>query len=411
MRANSMGSGFSTIADDAFSIFYNPAGLTQIKDWEVGSTFNRRLSDKDLGEFSIGYVRPIPDTKDTVFGFGYDGIRQSSKGKMDSYIFGYSNRATLKYFQMPVLYGGNFRIMSIRYPYESHLGIGVDAGIILSTFKNYRTSLVLSRLMMGMGGIPLGTITIGNSYTYGDTTFVMDLRVNNGVSRFFPGVERKFYDDLLRIRLGKGINIDNNKFLMIGAGINFDPVIIDIGLSYPWKGLNQNTGSYGFSLTYKFTGTSYKERMLDDASNKVKELNIKVDDLTKQANQLQNETARYNEQKGILESEVTLLNTRKLELDQSVKNAEMELIDMEYQKKKPVRQLKEKEEIKAIKKEDKWPKVYKVETGDTLRSISSKYYGTPNMWKIIYDENQDKIYKGLPKEGEILVIPPPKKED
>jgi LysM repeat protein len=62
-----------------------------------------------------------------------------------------------------------------------------------------------------------------------------------------------------------------------------------------------------------------------------------------------------------------------------------------------------------VKKEEKWPKNHKVENGETLRSISSKYYGTPDMWKIIYDENQSKIFKGLPKEGEILTIPPPKK--
>ncbi|MEF3279395.1 MAG: hypothetical protein K6357_00275 [Elusimicrobiota bacterium] len=403
MRANSMGSGFSSIADDAFSMFYNPAGLTQIKDWELGASLNRKLADKNLGEFSLGYIRPLPDTKNAVIGFGYDNIRQSIQ-KMDTYLIGYADQTILKYFQLPVLYGGNLRIMSIRIPDKDSLGIGIDAGIILSSVENYRTAFVISKLMTGMGK-SLTTFTIGNSYKYHGTTFVLDLRVTGGYSEFFPGVEKSFYDDLLRFRVGKGINLDGEDFLMIGSGLNFDPLIIDIGFSYPWKGFHKNFGNYGFSLTYKFTGPTYKERMVDDAANKVKELNSKVDYLNEQLRTLESEVAKYQTQKGILESEITLLNTRMIELKEQIKNNELELLDMEYQKRNPQ---KSKEIISTPKKEEKWPKLHKVESGDTLRSISSKYYGTPDMWKIIYDENQNKIFKGLPIEGEILVIPPPK---
>jgi len=409
-RANSMGSSFSTISDDAFAIFYNPAGLTQIKDWMVGLSLNRKISDKNLFDMSLSYIRPVPEMKDTTVGFGYNGIRQSTNGRMDMYILGYSNKTTIKYFQLPIIYGANFKIISLRYPWEgkSHLGIGVDFGIILSSIENYRTSVVISNLTTGMGSQSLATLTIGNSYRYLDTTFVMDLRIRAGYAEFFPGIERKFFDDIFRFRAGKGINLDGRNYIVFGAGLNFDPVIIDISFSYPWKGFHYNAGHYGFALTYKFTGSSYKERMFDDVSMKVKELNTKVETLKEDIKNLENEKLRYEVQKGILESEITLLNTRYIELKEKVKDEEIKLIDLEFSKQK----LKEKPTTSKpieVKKKEKWPKLHKVESGETLRSISSKYYGTPEMWKLIYDENQSKIFKGIPKEGEILIIPPPKK--
>ena len=337
----------------------------------VGTSINRKFSDKNLLDMSLSYIRPVPDTKDITVGFGYNGVRQSVKGKMDTYTLGYSNKTIVKYFQLPIMYGANLKIISLRYPRNgiSHLGLGVDGGIILSSIENYRTSLVISNITTGMGSSSLTTITIGNSYRYLDTTFVMDLRIRGGYSEFLPGVERKFFDDLLRFRAGKGVNLDGMDYIVFEVGLNFDPLIIELSFSYPWKGFQSNAGHYGFALTYKFTGPTYKERMFDDVSHKVKELNSKAKTLKE----------------------------------------EIKLIDLEFSKQKIKENPKEKKEIEPIKKEEKWPKLHKVENGETLRSISSKYYGTPDMWKLIYDENQSKIFKGLPREGEILVIPPPKK--
>jgi len=58
----------------------------------------------------------------------------------------------------------------------------------------------------------------------------------------------------------------------------------------------------------------------------------------------------------------------------------------------------------------KKPRIYKVwiwqETGDCLWNIAKKYYGDPFKWKLIYEENRDKIkepHKIFPKQK--LIIP------
>ena len=46
-----------------------------------------------------------------------------------------------------------------------------------------------------------------------------------------------------------------------------------------------------------------------------------------------------------------------------------------------------------------------VEKGDTLKSVSQKYYGTPDRWQDVYNANKNKIERGMPVVGERLIIP------
>ena len=48
-----------------------------------------------------------------------------------------------------------------------------------------------------------------------------------------------------------------------------------------------------------------------------------------------------------------------------------------------------------------------VKAGDTLRTMARRYYGDPNQWEKIYDANREKVERGLPSEGALLLIPAP----
>ncbi len=48
-----------------------------------------------------------------------------------------------------------------------------------------------------------------------------------------------------------------------------------------------------------------------------------------------------------------------------------------------------------------------MKAGDTLRTMAKQYYGDPNQWERIYDANREKVERGLPSEGAVLVIPAP----
>ena len=400
-RATSMGSAFSSLADDPYGIFYNPAGLAQIRDIEIsGGIARRRTTLNDMGEFSLAYTRPLPYKENGIFGFGYDSLRHSQLGNRDLFLFGYSDIKMLKYFQLPIFWGGNFRIVSIRYPDKSHLGIGFDGGIILRSKNGIRTGIVLSDLDLGLGQ-SFTTFIFANSYRYNDITYALDLRVRGGYAELFPGIEYSLYNDLFRLRAGKGININGKDYLTLGFGYQLEPIVCNFTYSIPWDGYKEEAGLYEISMTYKFGAASFLEKMVDDAATKLKELNSKIDDLNKQKNILEFELNKYQTGKGVLESELTLMQTRYKELQEKIKELEIEIIDAQFKKKNPA----PKNEV--VKPKEVWPKYHKVQSGDTLRSIAAKYYGDQNLWQLIYEANTNKINRGLPVEGATLNIPPP----
>ncbi len=400
-RANSMGSAFASIADDPYAIFYNPAGLVQMRTTQLSSGLARRRTQfGDMGDFSVAYSRPLPFRERGVFGFGYDALRHSQLGNRDSFLFGYSDMLTMKYLQLPMLWGTNFRIVSLRYPEKSHLGLGFDAGVIFRSYKGLRTGLALSDLDLGLGR-SFATLTIANSYKHEDTIFAIDLRIRGGYAEFFPGIERSFFNDLFRARIGKGININGRDYITLGFGYNTDPLVCNFTYSLPLDGFKSPGGVYEMSLTYKFEAPTFNEKMVIEASQRLKEINSKIEDLNKQKNSLEVEVTKYQTGKGILESDLAIMQSRLIELQEKVKNLEIEAIDAQFKKKNPPQR------HKIIKKPEVWPKYHKTQPGDTLRSIAAKYYGNQNLWQIIYDANQDKISRGLPEDGAVLRIPPP----
>ncbi len=68
---------------------------------------------------------------------------------------------------------------------------------------------------------------------------------------------------------------------------------------------------------------------------------------------------------------------------------------------------KEQQLYKQQKERYKFPLAHKVSKGETLISISKKYYNNEKGWKKIYETNKEKIIKGVPIVGEILIIPEP----
>lgn len=413
-RANAMGTAFSSVADDPYTVFYNPAGLSGLRNLQASAGLGRRMSPlSPVGELSLAYVRPVPDTLNRTYGFGYHGVRQSTFGRRDSLLLGVGDSFVLKYFQRPISYGASFRIVSLRdaqeaaapaaAPLKSHLGFGFDAGLIFSSDLGLKTALTLTDMDIGLGR-SLAALTLGNSYRYKDLLMALDVKARGSYSEAFFGLEQTFFNGLLQARAGKGVSLDGPGYLALGLGVNTYPWIIDFTASLPWKGLSQSAGLYELNVGYRFNVPSFNERLVGEASARMGTLKTQIDDLRQQRSALEAAIASYRVNKGVLESDLTLLQSQMRETEEVVKNLKLEQIEQEYKKNGPP-----KKAVIAAPPE-KWPKLHKVAAGDTLRSLAGKYYGNPALWERIYEANQKFISKGLPVEGAVLEIPAPPPE-
>ncbi len=404
-RPNAIGAAFSSVADDPYTIFYNPAGLKNINTIQNGFGLARRMSPlAAAGEASFAYSRPIPDTP-YVAGLGYHAVRQNEIGSMDSLSAGLGNRFTIKYLQRPVLYGTSLKLVSLRDPEKSHLGIGLEGGLLFSSDMGLRTALALSDLVIGLGQ-SLTTLTIGNSYRWGDTLFAADLKVRGGYSEFFYGLEHNLFNGLLQFRAGKGVTLNGPGYLALGLGFNTTPWIIDFAASIPWKGFSQEAGVYGVSVGYRFDAPTFTERFVGEAGAKVGALRTQVDDLRAQKTSLETSISTYRANKGVLESDLVMMQSRIRDLSSGLKDLQLQIIEAEHRKQepKPVQRVR-------IPVPEKWPKLHKIIAGETLRSLASLYYGTPTLWERIYNANQPHISRGLPVEGSVFEIPAPPPEN
>lgn len=402
-RANALGTAFTSVADDPYTVFYNPAGLTNLENTENRFGLARQFSPLGpVGEASIAYIRPVPDTG-RVAGLGYHAIRRGI-GDMDSLTAGMGASFTLKYLQRPVLYGGNLKLISLREPEKSHFGLGAEGGLIFSSNMGLNTALVLSDFTMGLGR-SLTTFTIGNSYRWREILLALDLKIRGSYAEVFYGLERGIFNNLLQFRAGKGVALDGPAYLALGLGVNTTPWIIDFAASIPWNGFNKAAGLYEVNVGYRFGAPGFAERFVGDAGARAAALKTQVDDLRAQKANLENSVATYRANKGVLEADLNVMQSRLRDMEPRLKDLEVQIIEAEHRLEEP----------KPVKRAptpppEKWPRLHKVMPGDTLRSIASKYYGNPSLWERIYEANQKHVSRGLPVEGAILEIPYPPAE-
>ena len=402
IRANSMGGAFSAVADDPYAIFYNPAGISTLTDLQLSGEISRRFeADSPIGEIAAVYVRPQPGKTNDVAILGIHSLRHGPDEKKDALVVGYSTIDTLKYFQKPIRWGGNFKIMRLAVDGSNNLGIGFDAGVLLESDIGLKTALTLYDFNIGISKSMM-TLTLGNSYRYKNTLFALDLKTRGGYSEFFAGIEHTIMNGLLQLRAGKGLALNGVDYLAYGLGINVLPFTIDIVASIPWEGMHKEGGQYAIGVTYKFGGKTFSESLVGNASSRLDSLKDQIETLRLQRIDLQTDIASYQVNKSIMQSDIIMMESTKRDLETRLQNLEIDIDNAQYIKEEP-----KPKKRKVIKKVIKWPQRYKIKQGDTLRSIASKFYGNPSLWETIYNANEKNISRGLPKPGATFTIPPP----
>lgn len=298
-RANAMGSAYSSVANDATSMYWNPAGISYMNEVQATFTYTKMFADLNVNYF--GVVIPAGDYGS--FGFNVTAL---NIGDMEvtteyypegtgetfsagSYAFGFSYG---RFITQDFAIGVNVKYIRENIFNSSADGIGFDIGTIFNTpfyGIKFASSITNYGSKMKMEGEDLlirhdsDPQRAGNNETldayYKTEEFELPLRLQIGISKEFEflndqkfvlavdaihpndnnqwvniGGELSLFNNLFSLRGGyKGLFLkDNQEGLTLGTGINYHFGTLRIMVDYSYQKYRYLDNIHSFGVTIGF---------------------------------------------------------------------------------------------------------------------------------------------------------------
>ena len=300
-KANAMGGAFTSIANDASSLYWNPAGAAVLTKYEA--MFSYTSLYKDLG-INLNYIALVIPAGD-IGNFGVS-VTALDYGEMDIttelYPEGTGEKFSASSYAFGLSYARNITEsfaagVTVKYITEgifnsSATGFAFDIGTIFTTpFFGIKFSSIITNYgsKMQMTGEDLlirydadpnrnGNNAAVDAY-YKTDQFELPLRLQIGISKAFQflrdekftiavdathpndnseylnfGGELSFLDNLISLRGGyKGMFLkDNQEGLTLGAGLNYALGVFEVGFDYSYQNYEFLNYTHSFGINLKF---------------------------------------------------------------------------------------------------------------------------------------------------------------
>lgn len=280
-RSHGMGDVSVAIADDAYSVYYNPAGLTQLKFPKIGSSyamlFQGMTDNSSMGKHFVSYAYPMMERGKNTLGIGvsYAGFNVAGLWE-ESVISGAVAKDLEESMGMPVRVGASVRMLNVKYgddPYmttvfdagTSKSAFGVDVGAMYKVSREMTIGAMLSNVNTPDTGVKwsdplLMGMKFGGSYKYETFIFAGEVSMPNPeTTNISAGGEMWFYQKSIKMAgVRAGVITDNKKKTDITGGasywlppMNGMMVGIDYALIYPLE-TAKNTMTHWISLQVAF---------------------------------------------------------------------------------------------------------------------------------------------------------------
>ncbi len=274
-RASGMANAFTAIADDAYAVYYNPAGLAGLENPEAASSYGKmfmNLSDNsDMGDTNLMFAYPA---KFASLGFGIKTFSLDGYYAENQYAFSAARR--FKYFDI----GVSLKHMTAEYASTKYAanaidnttglagsvadpvfasglsksGFGVDAGI-LKNAGDFRFGLALQNIVppdMGLKEeykLPL-RIKTGIALIKPRYKLTGEYNKEDAVRTFRLGGE---FDVLSFFRLRGGFEYGGDiANISAGASYRMNLFSFDYAFTLPLGGIEETLGNHWIGLSVKF---------------------------------------------------------------------------------------------------------------------------------------------------------------
>ncbi|MFA6030233.1 MAG: hypothetical protein WC969_10290 [Elusimicrobiota bacterium] len=447
-RPMGMGYAYTAVAEGPEAMYFNPAGLAGSDYTQVHGGVARMHSPVGMLTLETAtYTRPLPILPGSTVGASFTNLRQNNGGDKDAFLLHFSHqiRVPQLYLKMPLKLGANVRFVNVSKDPSSpsKFGPGIDFGALFDSGSGLKAGASVTGLTTGLK-VPDPSLNLGVGYRlYKRFLLAGDLRVRESLTQFFPGVEVDFFEQLLKVRAGKGLPLDGVGNYAFGFGANFSPLIIDVAMTVPWAGFRRSGGGCQLTATYKFGAPPFSGRYVGSAARRAEDLRTDIGDLEDRRKTLEGQVASAEADKTSVEGQVQAQQQRLKEVQERLRDSELRLERAQYElnhpqgapspvegpgprsealpalpvpypetaapapapapqaRPKPAR-------VPAKAAPSGFPRKHVVKAGETLRSISKEYYGDGGLWEQVFEANPDKVERGLPVENAVLTIPAPR---
>lgn len=271
-RPLAMGEAYVALADDINAIYWNPAGLVQLRRQEIGFTYNRWF--EDIGYYFFGYSQLFNDSVFalSVYYLGTENIEGSDEasnptGEFSVYdlafAFSYSRKLTDK-----LSTGLNLKFISEKLENEDANAFAFDLGAL---YKTGIPNLVLGLNIQNVGtkirfitqsaSLPLNW-KFGLAYklfpTYPVTLTLDANKLENRDIYFGLGAEW-WLGDYLALRIGRKFNSRIDDEFRFGLGLKVE----DLRLDYAYIPHNILGDTHQFSVGFYFGKPEIEKAIMD----------------------------------------------------------------------------------------------------------------------------------------------------
>jgi|GEM_PF-4272542 len=269
-RATGMGDAYCGISDDSNGIFYNPAGLTQVKSKQfylVYSQFAIATEDSPINNGRFSICIPFGEKIGTL-SLGFTTLSWEKIYYENAYLLGYSRKIRDK-----INIGGVAKILSLGYSGEeiseniyfsernAITSFSLDCGLLLVPTSQLSLGLGLRNLIEPNIGIqeenklPTG-VYLGIAYRIERLpSFVglvdVDILISKYTRDINIGFETQHISRKMSFNLRGGINFWSTAVnINLGFGIAFSKFKVDLAYSLPLELRENNSYKLGFGINF-----------------------------------------------------------------------------------------------------------------------------------------------------------------
>lgn len=316
-RGPGMGNAFTAVADDVFTLHYNPGGLGTLERPQLGTSYAALypgLSDSSsLSSSFLGYVHPIKEAKYGTVGLGWNSFAlNGGLYREDAVTMGYGRKAAslfrgelflgvnAKYLRTSI---GNFTAGTNAVPTGGVVGTGqndpllasgksrgamsADLGLLHKFARSYAFGAAITDVNQpdvslsksGQAKVPMG---VKAGMTYGSLISNAVLEVANrraptgGRDTYFTAAAERWFAKLFvgEFGLRGGLTLGSRDYKNASLGLSYRTrrLEADYAMGIPIGGVATTFGSHRVGLSFRFGRATDEEESLEMVLDAMKQL-------------------------------------------------------------------------------------------------------------------------------------------